>query len=290
MHVFDHAALAGRLDGPQVGRRLAALHSWRERQAPYLAAFAGQLDALKPLARLQGSGASNRLEGIATTQGRLEDLVLRGAAPRTRAEAEIAGYAGVCALVQERHDFLSPRPSVILQMHRDLYAYSSLAGGSYKVADNRIAGTDAEGHVHVRFAPVPAYLTPMAMADMCDCFGREWEKGTVDRLLLVPLFVLDFLCIHPFPDGNGRMSRLLSTLLFCRAGHPAGLFVALEQIVEERCDAYYGALAQGSSGWHENRGDCRPFVVYLLDVLEEACARLQGHIDRLRAQGADEKA
>ena len=152
---------------------------------------------------IQSTGASNRIEGIFTSDKRLEELVSKKAEPRNRSEQEIAGYREVLSTIHEGYEYINPRPNIILQLHRDLYSYSQGAtGGRYKNSDNVIAETDAEGHQKARFIPVPAFQTAEAMEELCTRFLEAWEANRIDKLVLIPMFILDFLCIHPFNDGN----------------------------------------------------------------------------------------
>ena len=171
------------------------------------------MKTLLEVALIQSTGASNRIEGIFTSDKRLEELVSQKAEPRNQSEQEIAGYREVLSTIYEGYEYINPRPNIILQLHRDLYSYSQgSAGGSYKNSDNVIAETDAEGHQKARFVPVPAFQTAEAMEELCARFLEAWEADRIDKLVLIPMFILDFLCIHPFNDGNGRMSLLLNII------------------------------------------------------------------------------
>jgi len=204
-------------------------------------------------------------------------------APRNRSEQEIAGYRDVLATIHESYDYVHPRPNIILQLHKQLYSFAkSAVGGSYKNADNFIAETDAQGKQTVRFRPVPAYLTATAMEDLCTAFSKACEKDEFDALLLIPMFVLDFLCIHPFNDGNGRMSRLLTLLLLYRAGYIVGKYVSLEKLIEASKETYYEVLQSSSADWHENQNDYAPFLRYTLGVLQKAYAEFEERVEHLR--------
>ena len=217
---------------------------------------------------IQSTGASNRIEGIFTSDKRLEELVSQKAEPRNRSEQEIAGYREVLSTIYEGYEYINPRPNIILQLHRDLYSYSQgSAGGSYKNSDNVIAETDAEGHQKARFIPVPAFQTAEAMEELCARFLEAWEADRIDKLVLIPMFILDFLCIHPFNDGNGRMSRLLTALLLYRSGYVVGKYVSIESKIAKNKDLYYKALEDCQGGWHENNEDVTPFVKYMLRII-----------------------
>lgn len=231
---------------------------------------------------IQSTGASNRIEGILTSDKRLEALVSKKAEPHNRSEQEIAGYREVLALIHENHDYISPAPNVIRQLHRDLYSYSTGAiGGDYKNADNVIAETDAQGHQRARFIPVPAFQTADAMDSLCQSFQNAWQENILDKLLLTPMFILDFLCIHPFNDGNGRMSRLLTLLLLYRAGYIVGKYISLEMLIEKTKTTYYEALQASSFGWHENQNTYAPFVKYYLGIIIKAYDEFEDRIQYL---------
>lgn len=210
MRNFDYTNAPANLLTPEIVQMLASIHEHKGKQELFMEANVDELKTLLEVALIQSTGASNRIEGIFTSDKRLEELVTQKAEPRNRSEQEIAGYREVLATIHESYEHINPRPNIILQLHRDLYSYSQAgAGGSYKNSDNVIAETDAEGNQRARFVPVPAFQTAEAMDELCSKFLEAWEAGPMDKLILIPMFILDFLCIHPFNDGNGRMSRLL---------------------------------------------------------------------------------
>ncbi len=175
------------------------------------------------------------------------------------------------ATIHDSYEYIVPRPNVILQLHRDLYSYSQgTVGGTYKNSDNVIAEKDVERNQKVRFIPVPAFQTSESMDELCTRFLEEWEADRIDKLILIPMFILDFLCIHPFNDGNGRMSRLLTLLLFYKAGYIVGKYVSMEMLIEKTKETYYEALQSSSIGWHENENDYGPFVKYYLGIMQKA--------------------
>ena len=232
---------------------------------------------------VQSTGASNRIEGIFTSDKRLEELVSQKAEPRNRSEQEIAGYREVLSTIYEGYEYINPRPNIILQLHRDLYSYSQgSAGGSYKNSDNVIAETDAEGHQKARFIPVPAFQTAEAMEELCARFLEAWEADRIDKLVLIPMFILDFLCIHPFNDGNGRMSRLLTLLLFYKAGYIVGKYVSMEMLIEKTKETYYEALQASSTGWHEGENSYEPFVKYYLGIMLKAYNEFESRVEHLK--------
>jgi Fic family protein len=291
MKVFNYKDIPQTLFTPEIVALLSSIHEHKGKQELYIEAHADVLTALTEIAKIQSTGASNAIEGIYTTDKRLEELVRDKSAPRNRSEQEIAGYRDVLSTIHESYDYIYPRPNVILQLHKQLYSFSKSAiGGSYKNSDNFIAETDAEGNQSVRFRPVPAFLTASAMDDMCVAFIESLEKSEYDPLLLIPMFVLDFLCIHPFNDGNGRMSRLLTLLLFYRAGYIVGKYISVEKLIEGSKDTYYEALRDSSGGWHENKNDYAPFVRYYLGVTEKAYNEFEERVEYLSNKGLSKPA
>ena len=241
------------------------------------------MKTLLEVALIQSTGASNRIEGIFTSDKRLEELVSQKAEPRNRSEQEIAGYREVLSTIYEGYEYINPRPNIILQLHRDLYSYSQgSAGGSYKNSDNVIAETDAEGHQKARFILVPALQTAEAMEELCARFLEAWEADRIDKLVLIPMFILDFLCIHPFNDGNGRMSRLLTLLLFYKAGYIVGKYVSMEMLIEKTKETYYEALQASSTGWHEGENSYEPFVKYYLGIMLKAYNEFESRVEHLK--------
>ena len=252
---------------PDIVSLLTQIHEFKGEQNLFIEANSDTLTQLLEIAKIQSTEASNRIEGIYTSDERLKKLVLDKTTPRTRNEQEIAGYRDVLSTIHESYEYIPLRPSMILQLHRDLYKFSGMSiGGSYKNSDNVIAETDAEGNRTVRFQPVTAWETPEAISLACKAYDEAVQQGA-DPLLLIPMFVLDFLCIHPFNDGNGRMSRLLTLLLLYRSGYIVGKYISIEKVIELSKKTYYETLQQSSVGWHENENDYAPFVRYLLGTI-----------------------
>lgn len=256
---------------PEVVSLLTQIHEFKGEQTLLIEAKADTLTKLVEIAKIQSTEASNKIEGIYTSDERLKSLVSNKTAPRTRNEQEIAGYRDVLSTIHENHDFIPVKPPVILQFHRDLYRFSGKSiGGSYKGADNVIAEEDSEGNRFVRFQPVPAWETPAAIDAICEAFDEMLSESDADPLLIIPMFVLDFLCIHPFEDGNGRMSRLITLLLLYRAGYIVGKYISIEKMIEQTKETYYEALQNSSVYWHEDKNDYIPFVQYMLGVVVAA--------------------
>jgi Fic family protein len=283
MHEFDFLNRPKDLLTPEVVSILTCLHECRGRQELFIEAEADVLTALLEVAKIQSTGASNRIEGIYTTDERLNAIVRDKVKPRNRNEEEISGYCDVLATIHESYEYIAPRPNNILQLHRDLYSFSSSSvGGVYKNSDNIIAEKCSDGTETVRFRPVPAFQTADAILNLCTRYNEAIEAGTYDPLLLMPMFILDFLCIHPFNDGNGRMSRLLTLLLLYRAGFIVGKYISIEMLIEKSKDSYYEALQSSSQNWHENGNDYLPFLKYMLGVVVKAYNEFEDRVAYLR--------
>ncbi len=283
MRIFDYRKTPEKLLTPEIVQMIASIHEHKGKQELFLEANQDELKTLLEVAMIQSTGASNRIEGIYTTDKRLKELVSQKAEPRNRSEEEIAGYREVLAMIHESYEYIVPRSNMILQLHRDLYSFSRGAvGGNYKNSDNLIAELDAEGHEKVRFIPVPAFQTAEAVEELCNRFWEAWEADYIDKLILIPMFVLDFLCIHPFNDGNGRMSRLLTLLLFYKAGYIVGKYISMEMLIEKTKETYYEALQASSGNWHENENAYEPFVRYYLGVTLKAYNEFENRVEHLK--------
>lgn len=270
---------------PDIVALLTQIHEFKGEQNLFIEANSDTLTQLVEIAKIQSTEASNKIEGIYTSDERLKKIVLDKTTPRTRNEQEIAGYRDVLATIHESYEYIPLRPTMILQLHRDLYKFSGMAiGGSYKNSDNIIAEVDSQGNKRVRFQPVPAWETPEAVDAACTAYSDAVNSGA-DPLLIIPMFILDFLCIHPFNDGNGRMSRLLTLLLLYRSGYIVGKYISIEKMIEQSKETYYETLQQSSAGWHENENDYAPFVRYLLGVILAAYRDFSSRVQLLSLKG-----
>ena len=268
---------------PEIVRLLTEIHERKGKQELYIEAHTDVMTALLKNAKIQSTGASNRIEGIFTSDERLNALVHEKAEPRNRSEEEIAGYRKVLETIHEGYEFIPPRASIILQLHRDMYSYSAFGmGGRWKNADNAIVEEGVDGSRSVRFQPLSAFETPEAMERLCDSYMDAVAEDQSDPLLLSLQFVLDFLCIHPFNDGNGRMSRLLTLLTLYRSGYIVGKYISLESLIEKNKASYYEALQASSQGWHENANTYEPFVRYMLGVILAAYRDFNNRVEYLR--------
>lgn len=283
MHTFDYTESPKQLLTPEIVNMLSSLHEFRGKQELYIEAESDVLTALLDIAKIQSTKASNKIEGIYTSDERLEALVMEKTEPKNRSEAEIAGYREVLATIHDSYEYISIRPNNILQLHRDLYSFSSSdTGGRFKNTDNVIAESSKDGQQRVRFIPVPAFQTREAMNNLCYEFNNAIERAEYDPLLLIPMFILDFLCIHPFNDGNGRMSRLLTLLLLYRSGYIVGKYVSMEMMIEKTKETYYEALQNSSVEWHNDQSDYTSFVRYYLGIVLKGYNEFQDRIEHLK--------
>jgi Fic family protein len=225
------------------------------------------LETLRQAAIIQSTESSNRLEGITAPLERIRDLVAQQTTPRNRSEQEIAGYRDVLNTIHANHADIPFTTGVVLQFHRDLYQFNPGQGGKWKPTDNEITEIQSNGTKVVRFYPVPAHMTQDAMETLHKQFAELWKSGKIEPLLLIPTYILDFLCIHPFLDGNGRMARLLTLLLLYKAGYEVGRYISLEQMVEQTKESYYDTLYTSSQGWHEAEHAILPWWEYFLGVM-----------------------
>ena len=286
MRAFNFKTEYNKLLTPEVVTYLTQIHEYKGQQNLFIEAKADALSNLLEAARIQSTEASNRIEGIITTDDRLRKIVREKTMPQTRSEKEIAGYRDVLATIHESHDYIQPKPSVILQLHRDLYKFSGKSiGGSFKNSDNVIAEELPDGQQIVHFRPVPAWETPEAVSALCDAFRTAMQDTELDPLLLIPIFILDFLCIHPFNDGNGRMSRLLTLLLLYRSGYIVGKYISIEKLISDTKETYYEVLQASSYSWHEGANDYTPFVTYMLGILAAAYRDFESRIALLTTKG-----
>ena len=286
MREYRYDKIYNSLLTPEIVPLLTQIHEFKGEQNLFIEAKADALIQLVEIAKIQSTEASNKIEGIFTSDERLKKIVRDKTMPRTRDEQEIAGYRDVLASIHESHDFIPPKPSILLQLHRDLYKFSGLPiGGAYKNTDNIIEENDGQGNRSIRFQPVPAWETPEAVEHLCRAYEETLGSGKTDPLLIIPMFILDFLCIHPFSDGNGRMSRLLTLLLLYRCGYIVGKYVSIEKLIEQSRETYYEVLQQSSEGWHERNNDYAPFVKYTLGVVVAAYRDFSFRVQRLTTGG-----
>ena len=286
MRTLDYKKEYQKLLSPEIVSFLAQIHEQKGQQNLFIEAHKDALSELLEIAKIQSTEASNRIEGIITTDDRLKKIVLDKTTPKGRSEREIAGYRDVLNTIHENYDFIPVRPNMILQLHRDLYKFSNLAiGGSFKNSDNIIAEELPDGTKRVRFQPVPAWETSEAMDILCSTFVDALADPELDSLILIPMFILDFLCIHPFNDGNGRMSRLMTLLLLYQSGYFVGKYISIERLIADSKETYYEVLQESSAGWHEGTNDYLPFVRYMLGIVVAAYREFTSRVDILITRG-----
>lgn len=263
----------------RVIKTIAQINEYKGRQELHRKQSPEILETLQEIATIQSTESSNRIEGIKVSNEQLKKIMSQKTPPRDRSEAEISGYRDLLAMIHASALHIPVKPQTILQMHRDMYKYLPQPGGKWKATDNIIEQTLPDGTKQVRFIPVKAFLVPRAMDELCQSYNRYRSKEEMDDLLLIFAFILDFLCIHPFTDGNGRMSRLLTLLLLYRAGFEVGRFVSLERIIEESKETYYETLYKSSQGWHEGTHNPMPWVEYALGVLIAAYKEFEERVN-----------
>lgn len=247
---------------------IAAIYKEAGKQEMSLKQKPQELEKLVEIAKIQSTEASNAIEGIITTSTRIKQLVEEKTTPKNRDEQEIAGYRDVLNIIHESFDAIPISQNYILQLHKILYSHmNNPMGGRTKSVQNYISATYPDGHVETLFTPLSPFETPEALDKICEEYNRVIGNMEVEPLIIIPIFIHDFLCIHPFNDGNGRMSRLLTTLLLYRNGFYVGKYISLEAIIAKNKDLYYNALSQAQHGWHEGTEDVVPFIKYLLGTI-----------------------
>lgn len=228
------------------------------------------LKSLRQSAEIESTESSSRIEGITMVQARLEPLIQRRVDPENYSEQEIAGYRDALALIQESGRKMDFSPNVVLQLHGTLYRYMPRRGGRWKGAQNEIIETGQDGSTRIRFTPTAPHLVPEQMGELAERYARAVKAERVDGLILVPLAILDFLCIHPFSDGNGRVARLLTLMLLYQFDYQVGRYISLERIIEDSKETYYESLEASSAGWHDDDHDVLPWLNYFWGVLLRA--------------------
>ena len=283
MRQFDYATVPAELEATPITNLLLSIREHKGRQLVLGQVRPELLSSLMEEAKIQSTQSSNGLEGIVTTQKRLKAIMAYSAKPSSRAEEEIAGYRDALSLIHQQHDFIPVTPSVILQLHRDLMAHTAISyGGHWKDSDNEIISIDDQGNRFVRFRPPSALATPGLIEEACRSLNDALSRQVCDPLLISLRFIFDFVSIHPFNDGNGRMSRLLTTLLLEKTGYDAARYVSIERLIEDNKALYYSALAYNSlaassTGWNENQNTEVPFIRFMLGTILAAYRQLEQH-------------
>lgn len=268
MRSFDYSKLSKMSWDNEILLLCSKIHECKGRQDLFVRQKPAQLERLTEVARIQSTESSNRIEGIVTTSTRIKKLVEEKTAPKNRDEKEILGYRNVLNTIHESHEFISVSKNHILQLHKDLLKFSGISyGGNFKNVQNYIKETKSDGTEVVRFTPLAPYETPDAIEMICNSFRDTLALEIVEPLILIPAFICDFLCVHPFNDGNGRMSRLLTLLLLYKCGYEVGKYISIEKQIEKTKDVYYEVLQEIDHGWHEEENDPTPFIKYMLQMI-----------------------
>ena len=267
----------------QHGACLRAIGEHRGRQALFIKQSPEALESLKQVAIIESSESSNRLEGITAPHDRIEALVLKHTTPRNRSEQELAGYRDALAIIHESGEHMDFSVNVILQIHSTIHRYMPGNSGRWKMTDNEIVEKNPDGTIkRVRFKPTPAVTTPFAMEELTNNYKYAIHNLQQEPLIIVPLAILDFLCIHPFTDGNGRTARLLTLMLLYHFDYQVGKYISLERIFEESKEGYYETLQHSSQGWHENKHDVMPWLDYFWGTLIRAYKEFEERVGTIR--------
>lgn len=271
MRYFDYEKLKDRKWSQKIVNYVGLIHEYKGRQQLFLAQKPEVLNKLIELAKRQSTEASNDIEGIRTTNARFIQLMNNKTTPKNRDEKEILGYRNALNIIHESFEYIPIRMNFILQIHKEMYKFMDVTfGGKFKDTPNEIDAVYPDGRKEVIFKPLEPYETPEAIENLCEQYNLAITKYNVDPLLAIPIFIHDFLCVHPFNDGNGRMSRILTTLLLYKTDFVIGRYISLEKKIQETKQEYYEALQQSSVLWYEDKHDDTPFIEYLLGIIVAA--------------------
>lgn len=268
MRTFNYSKIKEQKWDSEILGYIAAIYREVGKQEQYLKQRPEELEKLVEIAKIQSTEASNAIEGIVTTNTRIRQLVEEKTTPKNRDEQEIAGYRDVLNAIHDSFDVIPISRNYILQLHKIMYSHmNNPLAGQTKNIQNYISATYPDGHTETLFTPLSPFETPEALDKICEEYNRVIGNFEVEPLIAIPIFIHDFLCIHPFNDGNGKMSRLLTTLLLYRNGFYVGKYISLEAKIAKTKDLYYDALARSQDGWHEGCEDAVPFIKYLLSII-----------------------
>jgi len=268
MRQFDYSKLVDKNWDSTIMAYIAKIYEYKGKQELYVRQKTITLDRLVEIAKVQSTESSNEIEGIVTTRPRLKQLMNNKTTPRNRSEQEIIGYRNTLNLIHESYEYIAIKPNNILQLHRELLRQTELSfGGKFKNTPNEIDAIDANGNKVILFKPLEPFETPDAIERLCETFNREMALGKVEPLILICNFILDFLCIHPFNDGNGRMSRLLTLLLLYQSGFIVGKYISIEKAIADNKELYYEVLRKSDENWHEEENDPIYFTKYMLGIM-----------------------
>lgn len=268
MRSFNYSAFKEQKWDSDILGLIAAIYKEAGKQEQYLKQRPQEMEKLVEIAKIQSTEASNAIEGIVTTSTRIKQLVEEKTTPRNRDEQEIAGYRDVLNVIHESFDAIPITQNNILQLHKMLYSHmNNPLAGRTKSVQNYISAAYPDGHTEILFTPLASCETSEALDRICEEYNRVIGNLEVEPLIIIPIFIHDFLCIHPLNYGNGRMSRLLTTLLLYQNGFYIGKYISLEAKISKNKDLYYSALSQSQTGWHEGKEDALPFIKYILGTI-----------------------
>lgn len=271
MRTFNYTELKNKKWDNEIVAYIAQIHEHKAKQELFLKQKPQELEKLVEIAKVQSTESSNEIEGIRTTNARLKQLVSEKTTPKNRDEEEIAGYRDVLNVIHESYEYIPMSSNYILQLHKMLYSHSPKAiGGTFKNVQNYISGTYTNGKSYTIFTPLSPFETPIAIQNICEEFNKAIAENEVDPLILIPIFIHDFLYIHPFLDGNGRMSRLLTTLLLYRCGYLVGKYISLEAKIAKSKNLYYDVLEQSQKDWEKGKDNPESFIKYMLGIIISA--------------------
>lgn len=271
MKIFNYSKYVGLSWDNEILGLVSQIHEYKGKQAGFEKQNPVKIKKLIEVAKIQSTEASNKIEGIVTTSTRIKQMMANKTTPKNRDEEEIMGYRDVLNTIHESYEYIPIKSSYILQFHKDLFKYSEKSiGGRFKNTQNYISEKRDDGSSFVRFLPLEPFETPETMDRLCEEFNIASSKQEVDALILIPIYLLDFLCIHPFNDGNGRMSRLITILLLYKFGYPIGKYISIEKIIEQTKNDYYSALQESSLNWMDNANNPQAFIKYMLKVILRA--------------------
>lgn len=280
MRDFEYKEQSARLLVPEIVRCVSLIHEFRGAQEFLIRSGGDALEQMADSAVVHSMESSGRIEGICLKSDRVQQIADRSIAPIMSSERETAGYRNVLTKIRENPGDLDLTPELFKQFHRDIFAYdedtegmrfrpTDPKAGEFRDCDDAV--TDSDGASRVPFRPVTFAHVEDAVSRMIESFADAWNSGSTDKLLLIPLFIMDYLYVQPFNDGNGRISRLLTLLLLSKAGYFIGNYISIESVIEKTKRDYYEALYASCIGWHDNANDPIPFAQYYLNVLVGAC-------------------
>ena len=285
MRTFDYKKRYESLLQPYVVALVAEIHEYKGRQALLTETKMDILLQLQEIAKIQSTGASNRMEGVCTSDERLKKIVLDKTIPKTRSEKELAGYRDVLNSICQNYDYIPVKSSAFLQLHRELYKFAGNTGGRFKSTAHVITSEKEQKNKLNVFLPVSAVEKTIYLDAICEAFQDAYKDAEYDPLLLIPMFILDFLCIQPFGERDERLSRLVTLLMLFQAGYIVGMYSSIENLIEQTKETYYASIQESSKYWYEEKNDDVPFVQYMLEIIAAAYRDFLSKMELLAVSG-----